>query len=176
MIPTTLSPRPTPIGPLRTHRAPFTTLLMLASCMRSSIPPDRRLPPAQPPVLHPFRAGERHLVGRRDACPRSAAEGDEDEGAAAVLGPRRRTTADVTARAAGCLEQRRPDHLGGVERRLSCKVLPTRRRAKTRDVGVQDAAARGQRTSRAARRAKDRPAEALSGRDGPPRPGQRRRL
>ena len=106
---------------------------------------------------------------------RRRVESDEVVGPAALLRPRARGEAALTARAAGCLEQRRPDHLGGAERRVSCKSAPTRRRAKTVDVGEQGAAYRGQRTSRAARRAKDRPAEALSGRVRPPRPGQRRR-
>ena len=45
------------------------------------------------------------LSGGRDACPRSAAEGDEVEGAAVVLRPRGRAEASLIARAAGCLEQ-----------------------------------------------------------------------
>ena len=54
------------IGPLRPHRAPSTTPLMLASCMRPHITPERRLPAAERPLLRPTRAGRRDLVARAE--------------------------------------------------------------------------------------------------------------
>jgi hypothetical protein len=122
------------IDPSGPHCALCTTSLMLSSCIRPSTTPGRRLPAAQPPLLRPTRAGQRDLVGtpRRHDCRR--VESDEVVSAAAFLRPRGRAEASLIARAAGCLEQPRPDHLGGVEHRLSCESAPTRRRAKTRDV------------------------------------------
>ena len=125
------------IGPLRPHRAPSTTLLMLASCMRPHTTPGRRLPAAEPPLLLPTRAGRRDLDGTPRRHDRRRVESDEVVGPAALLRPRARAEAALAARAASCLEQRRPDHLGGVERRLSCKSPPTRRRARLGDVGDQ---------------------------------------
>ena len=54
------------IGPLRPHRAPSTTPLMLASCMRPHTTPERRLPAAERPLLLPTRAGRRDLVARAE--------------------------------------------------------------------------------------------------------------
>ena len=111
----------------------------------------------------------RSLATQLDRRRRHMPDSDDVLAAAAILPHLERGETAQIARAAGCLDDRRPDHLGGVERRLSCQSAPTRRRAKSRDIGVQGATYRGQRTSRAARRAKDRPAGALSGLAGPPR-------
>ena len=104
------------IGPLRPHRAPSTTPLMLASCMRPHATPERRLPAAERPLLRPTRAGRRDLVCTPRRHDRRRVESDELVGPAALLRPRARAEAALAARAAGCLEKQRADHLGGVER------------------------------------------------------------
>jgi hypothetical protein len=160
------------IGPLRPHRAPSTTSLMLSSYIRPPTTPGRRLPAAQPPLLRLTRAGRRDLVGTPRRHDRRRVESDEVVGPVAVLRPRVRAEAALIARAASCLEERRPDHLGGAKRRLSCKSAPARRRAKRRDVGVQLVAGGGEYGSRAVRSPPDRPRKELGGRAGPPTPSR----
>ena len=56
-------------------------------------------------IFASFAKVKETLSGGRDACPRSAAESNEVEGAAVVLRPRGRAEAVMIARAAGCLEK-----------------------------------------------------------------------
>ena len=126
--------------------------------MRPHISPGRRLPPALYQIFaRPARAKEIFLVAERRG--RCTAESDEAIGAQAALLPSGRADGTRIARAAGFFEERRPAHLGGGGGASPARAATARRRANIRDVGVQGAAGRGQRTSRAARRAKDRPAE-----------------
>ena len=149
----------------RVHAASYSTRPTIAS--GSAAPPS------------PNPRGRRDLVGTPRRHDRRTAESDKVVGPVAVLQPRGRSEAAQTARAAGCLDKRRPDHLGGVERRLSCKSAPARRRARLGDVGSQGAAVRGQRTSRAARSATDRRDRGCSCPAAPrarPRTNERRHL